>query len=117
MAPFRRAHLDPTYDLRVGSGGDHIEHRTENRDASPSRSLAKRGFTRSMTCHPGSNSRVDCLSTDPNAGNIRVTADRVALIDWDESHVDVADLDLVLPHEAAGLDVDTLDIAAQASAA
>jgi hypothetical protein len=26
-----------------------------------------------------------------------MTADRVALIDWDESHVDVADLDLVLP--------------------
>ena len=46
-----------------------------------------------------------------------MTADRVALIDWDEPHVDVADLDLVLPHEAAGLDVDTLDIAAQASAA
>jgi aminoglycoside phosphotransferase (APT) family kinase protein len=54
---------------------------------------------------------------DPNAGNIRVTADRVALIDWDESHVDVADLDLVLPHNAAGLDDDALDIAAQASAA
>jgi Ser/Thr protein kinase RdoA (MazF antagonist) len=54
---------------------------------------------------------------DPNAGNIRVTADRVAMIDWDESHVDVADLDLVLPHNAAGLDDDALDIAAQASAA
>ena len=54
---------------------------------------------------------------DPNAGNIRVTADRVAMIDWDESHVDVADLDLVLPHNAAGLGDDALDIAAQASAA
>ena len=54
---------------------------------------------------------------DPNAGNILVTADRVALIDWDESHVDVADLDLVLPHNAAGLDDDAFDIAAQASAA
>ncbi|HYN33636.1 MAG TPA: phosphotransferase [Ilumatobacteraceae bacterium] len=54
---------------------------------------------------------------DPNASNIRVTADRIALIDWDESHVDVADLDLVLPHNAAGLDDDALDIAAQASAA
>ena len=54
---------------------------------------------------------------DPNPGNIRMTADRVALIDWDESHVDVADLDLVLPHNAAGLDDDALDIAAQASAA
>ena len=57
------------------------------------------------------------LLDGPERGNIRVTADRVALIDWDESHVDVADLDLVLPHEAAGLDVDTLDIAARASAA
>ena len=54
---------------------------------------------------------------DPNPGNIRMTADRVALIDWDESHVDVPDLDLVLPHNAAGLDDDALDIAAQASAA
>lgn len=54
---------------------------------------------------------------DPNPGNIRVTADRVALIDWDESHVDVPDLDLVLPHNAAGLDPAALDVAAQASAA
>ncbi len=54
---------------------------------------------------------------DPNPGNIRMTADRVALIDWDESHVDVPDLDLVLPHNAAGLDDDAHDVAAQASAA
>lgn len=54
---------------------------------------------------------------DPNKGNIRMTADRVALIDWDESRVDVPDLDLVLPHNAAGFDDDAHDIAAQASAA
>ena len=54
---------------------------------------------------------------DPNPGNIRMTADRVALIDWDEWHVDVPDLDLVLPHNAAGLDERAHDIAAQASAA
>ena len=52
-----------------------------------------------------------------NPGNVRITADRVALIDWDEAHVDVPDLDLVLPHNAAALDDDTHDIAAQASAA
>ena len=52
-----------------------------------------------------------------NPGNVRVTADRVALIDWDESHVDVAELDLVLPDNAAGLDDEAYDIAAQASAA
>jgi hypothetical protein len=46
-----------------------------------------------------------------------MTADRVALIDWDESHVDVPDLDLVLPYNAAGLDNAAHDIAAQASAA
>ena len=46
-----------------------------------------------------------------------MTADRVALIDWDEAHVDVPDLDLVLPHNAAGLDDEAYDIAAQASAA
>jgi hypothetical protein len=45
---------------------------------------------------------------DLNPRNIRMTVDRVALIDWDESHVDVADLDLVLPHNAAGLDGDAL---------
>jgi Ser/Thr protein kinase RdoA (MazF antagonist) len=54
---------------------------------------------------------------DPNAGNIRMTGDRVALIDWDESHVDVPDLDLVLPHNAAGLDPGTYDVAAQARSA
>ena len=52
-----------------------------------------------------------------NPGNVRVTASRVALIDWDESHVDVPDLDLALPHNAAGLDEGAYDIAAQASAA
>ena len=52
-----------------------------------------------------------------NPGNIRMTADRVALIDWDESHVDIPDLDLVLPYNAAGLEGKAYDIAAQASAA
>ncbi|MBI4900596.1 MAG: phosphotransferase [Actinobacteria bacterium] len=52
-----------------------------------------------------------------NPGNVRVTASQVALIDWDEAHVDVPDLDLVLPHNAADLDFGALDIAAQASAA
>jgi Ser/Thr protein kinase RdoA (MazF antagonist) len=54
---------------------------------------------------------------DPNAGNVRMTANRVALIDWDEAHVDVPDLDLVLPGNAAGLDDGAYDVAAQASAA
>ncbi|MGN6778847.1 phosphotransferase enzyme family protein [Rhizobium sp.] len=52
-----------------------------------------------------------------NPGNIRMTADFVALIDWDESHIDVPDLDLVLPDNAADLDDGAYDIAAQASAA
>ncbi|HWS86524.1 MAG TPA: phosphotransferase [Pyrinomonadaceae bacterium] len=54
---------------------------------------------------------------DPNPRNVRVTANGVALIDWDEAHVDVPDLDLALPHNAAGLDDGAYDIAAQASAA
>jgi len=49
--------------------------------------------------------------------NVRVTAERVALIDWDEAHVDVPYLDLVLPGNAAGLDDETYDVASQASAA
>jgi Ser/Thr protein kinase RdoA (MazF antagonist) len=54
---------------------------------------------------------------NPAPGNIRITASRVALIDWDEAHVDVPDLDLALPYNAAGLEEDEFDIAAQASAA
>lgn len=54
---------------------------------------------------------------DPNAGNVRITADGIALIDWDEAHVDVPDLDLVLPNNAAGLNDIAYDVAAQASAA
>jgi len=50
-------------------------------------------------------------------GKVRITANRVALIDWDESHVDIPDLDLVLPNNAAGLDDGAHEIAAQASAA
>ena len=60
--------------------------------------------------------RETCLvHGDPNPRNVRMTADRVALIDWDEAHVDVPDLDLVLPGNAAGLDAGAHDIAAQAS--
>jgi Ser/Thr protein kinase RdoA (MazF antagonist) len=54
---------------------------------------------------------------DPNPRNIRITADRVALIDWDEAHADVPDLDLALPRNAARLEAAAYDIAAQASAA
>ena len=55
---------------------------------------------------------------DPNnTGNVRITADRVALIDWDEAHVDAPELDLVLPDNAAGLDEAAYDVASQASAA
>jgi Ser/Thr protein kinase RdoA (MazF antagonist) len=54
---------------------------------------------------------------DPNPANVRMTADRVALIDWDEAHLDVPVLDLVLPHNAADLDEQEYDLAAQASAA
>lgn len=52
-----------------------------------------------------------------NPGNVRMTAGQVALIDWDEAHVDVPVLDLVLPHNGAGLEGAEQDIAAQASAA
>jgi Ser/Thr protein kinase RdoA (MazF antagonist) len=62
--------------------------------------------------------RLTCVvHGDPNPRNIRITAERVALIDWDESHVDVPDFDLALPHNAAGLEDAAYDIAAQASAA
>jgi Ser/Thr protein kinase RdoA (MazF antagonist) len=55
---------------------------------------------------------------DPNPRNIRMTNDRVGLIDWDESHVDVPELDLgSLPGNPAGLDEAAHDVATQASAA
>jgi len=55
---------------------------------------------------------------NPNsAANIRMTKDQVALIDWDEAHVDVADLDFALPFNAAGLDTETHNIVTQAFAA
>jgi len=55
---------------------------------------------------------------DPNPRNIRMAAGRVGLIDWDEAHLDVPDLDLgALPRNAAGLEDAAQDIAAQASAA
>ncbi len=57
------------------------------------------------------------VHVDPNPSNIRMTKNRVALIDWDESHVDAPDLDLVLPYNASALDASAYDIAAQASAA
>src|SRR5690606_4775370 len=37
---------------------------------------------------------------DPNPGNIRISGGRVGLIDWDEAHVDVPELDLALPGNA-----------------
>lgn len=54
---------------------------------------------------------------DVNPRNVLVTTERVSLIDWDESHVDVPDLDLKLPYNAADLDPGAWDIAHQASAA
>ncbi len=52
-----------------------------------------------------------------NPGNVRMTPSGVALLDWDEAHVDVPALDLVLPGNAADLGPDELDRAGQASAA
>ena len=72
-------------------------------------------IARARRCSEG----VDVINWYPagRGRNVRMTANRVALVDWDESHVDVPDLDLVLPHNAAGLDDGAHDIAAQASAA
>jgi Ser/Thr protein kinase RdoA (MazF antagonist) len=52
-----------------------------------------------------------------NPANVRMTAERVALIDWDEAHLDVPDLDLVLPYNGAGLEGAAHDIAQQAASA
>lgn len=55
---------------------------------------------------------------NPNSpANVRMTADRVTLIDWDEARVDVPDFDLALPHNGADLQGEARDVAEQASAA
>lgn len=54
---------------------------------------------------------------DPNPGNVLMCDGKAALIDWDEAHLDLPELDLALPHNAAGLEPEYLDVAAQASAA
>ena len=54
---------------------------------------------------------------DLNPRNVKMTPDRVALIDWDEARVDISDLDLVLPYNAGGLVGDFHEAASQASAA
>lgn len=52
-----------------------------------------------------------------NPGNVRITADRVALIDWDEAHVDIPALDLILPHNGGDLQGREYDTAHQAQSA
>ncbi len=55
---------------------------------------------------------------DPNPRNILIKNNEVALIDWDESHVDVPEIDLgMLPHNASNLEEGAHFIAQQASAA
>lgn len=61
--------------------------------------------------------KMSVVHGDPNPRNILMTEKGVGLIDWDEAHVDVCLLDLVLPFNAAGLDDKVYDRAFQASAA
>ncbi len=54
---------------------------------------------------------------DPNPRNVRIAADGLALIDWDEARIDVPDLDLVLPNNAGDLIGERHEIASQALSA
>lgn len=82
------------------------------------RAMPPEGVARCRAAWARLTGRQTCVvHSDHNPGNIRMTRDRVGLIDWDEAHADVPDLDLVLPHNAAGLDDLALDIASQAAAA
>jgi Ser/Thr protein kinase RdoA (MazF antagonist) len=83
------------------------------------RAMPPEGVARCRAAWARCSGRSTCVvHGDPNnTGNVRITPDGVALIDWDESHVDVPDLDLVLPYNAADLDRAAFDIAEQASAA
>jgi aminoglycoside phosphotransferase (APT) family kinase protein len=106
------------------SGSTSTHRRLSRQRRRPDRRRAFHGVRPEAPCSPSEyrrkqkNGRQTCVvHDDPNPRNIRMTADRGALIDRDESHVDVPDLDLVLPHNAAGLDGGAHEIAAQASAA
>ncbi|RZQ62373.1 phosphotransferase enzyme family protein [Amycolatopsis suaedae] len=82
------------------------------------RAMPPEGVARCRAAWARITGRATCVvHGDPNPRNIRMTADSVTLIDWDEAHVDVADLDLALPHDAAGLGDEDYDVAAQARAA
>lgn len=84
-----------------------------NLDAMPAEAVVRcRAAWARLVGHPTS-----VVHGDPNPRNIRVTAERVGLIDWDEAHVDVSDLDMDLPHNAAGFGPAMRDIVEQASAA
>jgi Ser/Thr protein kinase RdoA (MazF antagonist) len=83
------------------------------------RAMPPEGVARCRAAWARLSGRPTCVvhGNPTNPGNIRITATTVALIDWDECHVDFPELDLVLPHNAAGLDKTIHDIAGQASAA
>ncbi len=92
----------------------HAERGTRiDLDAMPAEAVAR--CRAAWTRLAGRDQRV--VHGDPNPGNLLLTTDQVGLIDWDEAHLDVPDLDLALPHNAADLDPAALDVATQASAA
>jgi Ser/Thr protein kinase RdoA (MazF antagonist) len=98
------------------SSTDLLHHETGTRV--DLRAMPPEGVRRCRAAWARLAGRATCVvHGDPNPGNIRITEEHVALIDWDEAHVDVPDLDLALPHNAAGLDDGAYDVAAQARAA
>lgn len=96
-------------DLLTADSGTRI-----NLAAMPPEAVARCRFA----CSRLSGKSLSAVHGNPNSpANVRINADRVALIDWDEAHADVPDLDLVLPHNGAELQGESYDIASQASAA
>lgn len=115
----RLHHLTQGWPQRPGwrSSGDLLQAETGTRiDLA---AMPPEGAARCRAAWARLEGRPTCVvhGNPGNPGNIRITAGRVGLIDWDEACVDVPDLDLALPHNAAGLDADAHDLAVQASAA
>jgi Ser/Thr protein kinase RdoA (MazF antagonist) len=90
----RRLHqLTQGWPQRLGWRSSTDLMQTENGTRIDLASMPPEGVARCRAAWSRLVGRETCVvHGDPNPSNVRITADSVALIDWDEAHADVADL-------------------------